>query len=224
VLQIIAWFTPPGPELSVVSTYGPFAMPAYAMVERKPTPNDGFLELPVLTPPREITGYIRLSVKNIGDRPAEDTSLRCDYEGFYEIARDTGDISNGEFTKKIDIGKVEQNEEVSVSIWTFEEVSPWTEVMFSHKFGTTAHLFPEASKARYRWIGYVSTGILFFLAIEATMRLVQSIKRLRTRDDFLPPPSERYAWAEAQRQEEDKNRARSFIAPCQRSCEGTDSG
>jgi len=88
---------------------------------------------------------VTLSIKNVGDRPAEEVTIRLQTSGDYEFTNDDAQ-KHGTFTNQIEIGKLKNGSTASCKIWTNRRLDPSKDsVLLTHSTGDYSVTLPRKS-------------------------------------------------------------------------------
>jgi hypothetical protein len=156
------WFTAPGAVFNVRADHGPFFAPqgreGVDWESRNPSLN----------------GLIRLSIKNDGDRPAEQVELQIQGQGIISVQRSDGSFVSARFKDRHEIGRLATAEVVEVSLWTERQLSPEETIEISHSVGLETVILGEQS------MKVDHSSLLVFSALIVTMALSTSVLLLST--------------------------------------------
>jgi len=100
-------------------------------------------------PPSQGTDFLPgsvvvLSLKNEGDRPAEEVTLRLPDNGHYLVLRDDGKKEEGDFTNAVSVGKLLVSEPITCKLWTDRRLDPIKDtVVVTHLLGSQTVLLPH---------------------------------------------------------------------------------
>lgn len=135
----------PGPRFSVASACGPFALPEKYVIDYnmgngtatggKDAAAAGADVSDKDDEQEKLRSYVELSIKNGGDRVAEEVCLTCDFDGIYRTKTIDGSSKNGAFKRRFEIGNIGQEEVVSVSLWTPQDAVDTSSISLSHSVG-----------------------------------------------------------------------------------------
>jgi hypothetical protein len=171
VTQLYDWaMKSAGPQLSVTTDLDNIELPPETKIEKT------------------IRSFAVVSIKNTGDRPAEDVTIRLKNFGDYLLRRENEKRDGHSFTNEILIGSLKIEESVECSIWTASRILPTYEpVIVTHSLGSVAAYFPTKEHRRTRiagmffdeelsvvarWLPAVLLLVVLFMTLMITSRRV----------------------------------------------------
>jgi hypothetical protein len=106
---------------------------------------DAFEYPPALEVPDEfrgVTSRVTLSVRNVGDRPADDVVLTATGHGIAKITREDDSVDVRTFTRRLELGRLRHGEALSISLWVDDALPARDAIQITHNTGTTTVSVP----------------------------------------------------------------------------------
>lgn len=218
------WNRPRGVQFDVEYNYGLFQLPPHIRIpeaDALQTPGTEEVEQlryeladvrHSLTVAQSARGYIQLSIKNVGDSPAEGVALQWQGEGLASISKQDGTTSAVEFDDRLEIGRIPVHDTVAVALWTRSEFSSIASqpLIIAHDHGSEIVINTDYSRRTLTEVIYrqLVIGSIMLCIMLPTMRIWapvtnrvikwihRRIRRWTSREliyhgEIGPPPSSR---------------------------------
>jgi hypothetical protein len=118
-----------------------------------------------------------LSIKNNGDRPAEDVTLRLQDSGHFLVKREDGQTQEGDFQNAVTIGRLKITEPITCRLWTSRRLDPKKDsIAITHLTGSQQVILPrKTTQPEFDWFT-VSTFV--FIVVVTVWTIERKTKRI----------------------------------------------